>query len=235
MIRLATKFKPAPDAFDTAVRSGMRYAELWTDADLLRNWQGVADLARAFPLRYALHFPNRLDQSPEVLAGAARLYRALDARALVLHQPHMERHGAALLRLDPTLRLAVENHRIDTVDSWADASPGLALDVEHLWMYNFEGRPLGEVLAAVRDLLHRHGHKLQHVHLPGFLPGQPEHRPMYCSRDLVLEVFDLLDAIDFTGLVVSEVNPEYQNEHELRMDVLLHQRWLALRGKSDEG
>ena len=127
----------------------MRHAELWTNADLLRDWQTVADLAKSYPLGYALHFPNKLDKPPEVLAGAVGLYRALDARALVLHQTHMDRHGAALLRLDPGIRLAVENHRVDSIDGWANSSPGLALDVEHLWMYNFEGRPLGEVLAEM--------------------------------------------------------------------------------------
>src|SRR5215218_8355617 len=117
MLRLATKFKPDPPAFATAWRAGFRHAELWTDAALLLDWPRVATLAREHPLGYALHFPNRLDQPPEVLGGAVELYRALDARALVLHQPHMDRHGAELLRLCPDLRLAVENHRIASVDS----------------------------------------------------------------------------------------------------------------------
>src|SRR5262245_16147752 len=127
MLRLATKFKPDAPAFETAVRAGFLHAELWTDAAVVLDWQRVADLARAYPLGYALHFPNRLDQPPEVLRGAVELYRALDARALVLHQPHMDRYGAALLDLDPALRLAVENHHIDSIDSWAVPNPGLAL------------------------------------------------------------------------------------------------------------
>ncbi len=229
MLRLATKFKPDAPAFETAVRAGFHHAELWTDADVLLGWRRVADLARAYPLGYALHFPNRLDQPPEVLRGAVELYRALDARALVLHQPHMDRYGAALLALDPDLRLAVENHRIDSIDGWAGPNPGLALDVEHLWMFDNDHRPLGEILAFVRDILHRYAPKLQHVHLPGYLPGQAQHRPMYCSRDLCLGVFDLLASVGFTGLVVSEVNEEFQNEHDLRMDVLLFERWLKGR------
>ncbi|MGL4553397.1 MAG: hypothetical protein ACRC33_19695 [Gemmataceae bacterium] len=230
MLRLATKFKPQQHAFEAAVRAGFRHAELWTDADLLLGWRAVADLARRHPLGYALHFPNRLDQTPEALRGAVELYDALDARALVLHQPHMDRHGADLLALRPGLRLAVENHRIDSLDGWADANPGLALDVEHLWMYGNDHRPLGELLAVVRDFLHRHARKVRHVHLPGYLPGQPQHRPMYCSRDLARGVFDLLAGVGFDGLVVSEANEEFQNEYDLGMDVLLYRGWLAGRG-----
>jgi sugar phosphate isomerase/epimerase len=225
MLRLATKFKPEAAAFETAVRVGFQHAELWTDATLLLQGRELARLARQYPLGYAFHFPNRLEQPPEVLHAAVQLYHDLDARAMVLHAPHFVRHGEALLRLDPTLNLAVENHRIESLDAWAATHPGLALDVEHLWMYGNQHRPLGELLAIVRDFLHRHSAKLHHVHLPGYLPGQPEHRPMYCSRDLARGMWELLAAIDFNGLIVSEVNEEFQNEYELRMDVLLFQQW----------
>src|SRR6185437_8983938 len=108
------------------------------------------------------------------------------------------------------LPLAVENHRLtpDAFLDWAQRNPGLTLDVEHLWMYTLRDAPLSNLLAEVRSFLSRFAHKLRHVHLPGYLPGQPEHRPMYCSRDMVLAVFSLLEEVHFTGLIVSEVNPE---------------------------
>jgi sugar phosphate isomerase/epimerase len=229
MLRLATKFKPEPAAFETAVRAGFRHAELWTDATLLMQGKSLAALARQYPLGYAVHFPNRLEQPPEVLQAAVELYQALQAHALVLHASHYLRHGEALLRLDPHLQLAVENHRIDSLESWAEAYPGLALDIEHLWMYGPPQRSLGELLALLRVFFFHYGSKVLHIHLPGYLPGQPEHRPMYCSRDLVMGVWDLLAERRFEGLVVSEVNPEYQNEKELRMDVLLFELWQERR------
>jgi hypothetical protein len=61
--------------------------------------------------------------------------------------------------------------------------------------------------------------------MPGYWPGLEEHRPMYCARDMVFPVLSLLAEVDFEGLVVSEVSPEYQNAHELRMDVLLFDAW----------
>ena len=67
--------------------------------------------------------------------------------------------------------------------------------------------------------------KLRHVHLPGYLPGFPEHRPMYCARDMVFGVLALLAEFRFEGLIVSEVNAEYQNPNDLRMDVLLFETW----------
>src|SRR4051812_12765595 len=113
MLRLATKFKPRPAEFEQARQAGFPAAELWLDAAVLAGWREVAALAARFPLEYALHFPNRLEQSAETLEHAVALYRALDAHALVLHQPHFDRHAPALLALAPQLRLAVENHTLD--------------------------------------------------------------------------------------------------------------------------
>lgn len=42
---------------------------------------------------------------------------------------------------------------------------------------------------------------------------------------MIFPVLSLLADAGFEGLVVSEVNPEYQNANELRMDVLLFDTW----------
>src|SRR5205085_1995531 len=112
MIGIATKFAPGPDQFETAWQAGFRRAELWTDAAVLARHGVVARLARLYPFDYAIHFPNRLDQPPEMLDAVVALYRAVNARALVLHQPHQDRHGAALAQRCPDIRLAVENHHL---------------------------------------------------------------------------------------------------------------------------
>lgn len=234
MIGIATKFAPEPAAFATAQQAGFRRAELWTDDTVLSRWEEVAGLAREHPFDWAIHFPNRLEQSSQTLERAVALYRALDCTALVIHQPHLDRHGAVLKRLDSQLRLAVENHKLtpEAFQRWAEESPGLALDVEHLWKFTLRDAPLEEVLAFVRRFLDRHASRLLHVHMPGYLPGWAEHRPMYCSRDLVLGVLSLLAEVEFSGLIVSEVNLEFQNLHDLRMDVLLFERWRELYSTS---
>src|SRR4029079_3124628 len=109
-----------------------------------------------------------------------------------------------LHRLDPSLRLGVENHKLtpSALAHWAQRHDGLTLDVEHVWKFTFPGAPLETLLGELRTFLARHGHKLRHVHLPGFLPGWPEHRPMYCARDLVFPVLTLLNDIGFEGLTV---------------------------------
>ncbi len=229
MLKLATKFAPDAGAFATAHAAGFAWAEVFLDARILADWQGAATLARAQPLGYALHFPNRLDDPGPALEQTACLYRALDARCLVIHQPMFDRHGEALLRLAPEIRLAVENHKLspDALLRWAEGNSGLALDVEHLWVFTWPGATLDALLGEVRAFLARYSPKVRHVHLPGYLPGQPWHRPMYCSRDLVFGVFALLEEVGFEGLVVSEANEEFQNAHELRMDVLLFEVWRA--------
>ena len=110
-------------------------------------------------------------------------------------------------------------------DFAAERNPGLTLDVEHLWKFTLGDASLEILLDSLRVFLTHYGHKLRHVHLPGYWPGFPEHRPMYCARDMIFPVFSLLAEAGYEGFVVSEVELEYQNVHELRMDVLLHEAW----------
>jgi len=231
MITIATKFAPYPEYFQIAQQAGFCRAELWTDVAVLAAWQQVASRAIEYPLEYAIHFPNQLEQSDETLQQAVELYRALDCHALIVHQPHQDRYGERLRQLAPDMRLAVENHKLDrqAFIDWAERNPGLTLDVEHVWQFTLSDCPLAELLEFLESFLRRYADKLHHVHMPGYLPGQPQHRPMYCSRDLTLNVLTLLDQIGFEGLIVSEVNPEFQNLHDLRMDLLLYERWRVLR------
>jgi hypothetical protein len=48
---------------------------------------------------------------------------------------------------------------------------------------------------------------------------------MYAARELVFGVLSLLAEHKFGGLVVSEVDLDYQNPLDLEMDVLLFHRW----------
>ena len=235
MIGVATKFKPTAAKYETAWNAGFRRVELWTDAAVLAAWAELAPLGRSFAVDHALHFPNQLDQTPETLACAVRLYRALDCKAMVIHQPHFDRHAPALRQIGPEVRLAVENHKLTPAGfrDWAEHNPGLTLDVEHLWKYTLDNAPLDVLLEKMRDFLAEFAGKLYHVHLPGYLPGQPEHRPMYCSRNMVLGVLSLLEEVRFEGLIVSEVDRDFQNIYDLQMDVLLFQRWQACGKRSD--
>jgi hypothetical protein len=227
MLKLATKFAPELAPLETAYRAGFRHAELWLDQAVLAGWQTVLSRTRHYPNSYALHFPNRLDLPAETLEQTVHLYRGLGCRALVIHQPMYDRFREPLLRLEPELRLAVENHKLtpEQLTDWAERNDGLALDVEHVWKFTLRDGPLERLLEAVRALLARPGDKLRHVHLPGYWPGLREHRPMYCAREMVFPVLSLLADARFEGLVVSEVNPEYQNDLDLRMDVLLFDGW----------
>ena len=228
-MQLATKFAPSREACGLASQAGFGHAELWTDEATLGAWREVVDVVSRFPLDYALHFPNRKLADPLAVSGAVELYRALGCRAMIIHQPQFDRYGDALLRREPGLRVAVENHDLSPAafDDWARNSPGLTLDVEHLWLYTLADAPLDVLLDVVRRFLERHVAKLRHVHLPGYVPGWATHRPMYCSREMVYGLFSLLDEFGFQGQVVSEVNSEYQTLNELRMDVLLHEAWAA--------
>ena len=45
----------------------------------------------------------------------------------------------------------------------------------------------------------------------------------------IVGAWALFEEFRFEGLIVSEVNPEFQGPHELRMDMLLFEAW---RGRS---
>jgi hypothetical protein len=227
MLKLATKCKPATADLDQAYRAGFHHVELWLDAAVLADWQGAAKVARYFPMTYGLHFPNSLSLPGEALEQTAALYRSLAPSCVIIHQPMFDRYSAALLQREPNLVLAVENHKLTPAqfDQWAEHNPGLTLDVEHLWMLTLQDAPLEALLERVRKFLGVHGAKLRHVHLPGYWPGFDEHRPMYCAREMVFPILELLAGMGFDGLVVSEADVGYQNPEELGMDVLLFEAW----------
>jgi len=230
VLKLATKFVPERTAFQRAGEAGYRFAEFWLDDRLLANWPAITNLASEFPLAYALHFPNRGDLEEAALRNAVELYRALGCSAMVIHSPMLRRYQEQLLSHNAAVRLAVENHRLDANEfqQWAEENQWLTLDVEHFWKFTLENAPLQEMLTRLGEFLHRFGYKLIHVHLPGYLPGYAEHRPMYCARDMVLPVLSLLAEHAFGGFIVSEVELEFQNPYDLRMDVLLFERWQEL-------
>ncbi|MEM7317267.1 MAG: hypothetical protein AAF497_29425, partial [Planctomycetota bacterium] len=230
VLKLATKFRVNPQTIQTATEAGFEFAEIWLGAKVLEDWREVARLANQSSLTYALHFPNRNNLTEAHLGQAIELYHALQCSAMVIHQPMLERYGTRLHELDPSVRLGVENHRLTPVEflRWGSESDYLTLDVEHLWKLTLENCPLPKLLKEVRSFLERFHEKLIHVHLPGYVPGFDEHRPMYCSREMVFAVMSMLAEYRFGGLIVSEVELEFQNAGELQMDVLLFQRWKQL-------
>jgi hypothetical protein len=227
MLKLATKFQPEALALETAYRAGFRYAELCLGAAVLANWQAALEHVRYYPNGYVLHFPNSLELSADLLKNTVALYRHLDCRCMVIHQPMYDKFRRELLTLDPNLRLAVENHKLtpSELENWAETNTGLTLDVEHLWKFTLGDGPLADLLEKVRTLFTRFGDKLLHVHLPGYWPGFDEHRPMYCAREMIFPILSILADTHFDGLVVSEVDRAFQNISELRMDVLLFEAW----------
>lgn len=230
MLKIATKFAPEVPAFETAWKAGFRFAEFWLSTDLLKRVDTIVEQAKRYPLAYVPHLPNKkVDKN--AVERVIRLYRGLNCQAMVLHQPMMDAWGAAFAEQAPEMKLAVENHVLDEEQfwDWAEKNPGLNLDVEHLWLFTLKGATLNQVSETLARFLKKYKQKLNHVHLPGYIPGGDEHRPMYCSRDFVFMVWDQLHAAGYEQFVVSEVNGSYQTLQDLKMDLLLFERWRELR------
>ena len=228
MLTLATKFRPDElQAFDTAYQAGVHGAEFWLDDDLLFNWRTIVLMARRYPFRYALHFPNEGVLQADALKYAICLHNELECRTMVIHQSMYDQYADGLLTMEPSLHLAVENHGVDAVgfNRWAEQSRWLTLDVEHLWMSTLKDAPLENLLACLGQFLSRHGKKLRHVHLPGYQVGGDEHCPMHYGADMASSVLGLLADYGFSELVVSEADKQYQNFDELRQDVVMFENW----------
>lgn len=227
-MQLATKFKPDADApFQTALDAGLRSAELWTGPDVLDDWRTVAERARRFDLRYAVHFPTRRDLTEAHLRAFVELYRALECRSATIHRTEYDRYGEKVRGLDDGICLAIENSHLDVpgFHRWAEVNPHLTFDVEHVWFLTLPEAPLGEVLSFVADFLTKHAGKIRHVHMPGYTPGTPDHRPMHTSPEFVTRSLSLLRDAGYGGLVVSEVDVEYQKLDDLRKDRALFEAW----------
>lgn len=233
MFALSTKFAPRRSQFEAAAAAGFRHAEFWLDAALLEDGEQVARLAGEYDMRYVLHFPNRRDLTKDHLRQFVELYRALDCQASVIHAPMWREYAETIHGYDSGVVLAVENHRFtpEELDTWMGAYEALTLDIEHIWKFTLNDAPLAELQQTLTRVLATCGEKVRHVHLPGYYPGDEEHRPMYCSRDMVLMAFDQLAHVGYDGFVVAEANDEFQNAHELAMDRLLHAHWLTIRAE----
>ena len=230
MLKIATKFAPKPADFSRAWTTGFRFAEFWLSAELLKDVDQIVKLAREYPFEYVPHFPNKKNTAQSV-KQSVQLYRELNSRAIVVHQPMFDAWGKEFEVQEPGIRLAVENHQLNENEfwEWAEKNPGLNLDVEHLWKFTLKDAPLDRLLQVLEKFLGRYAEKLYHVHLPGYVPGEEEHRPMYCNREFVHGVWNLLEEVPYRGLVVSEVNSEYQTDQDLRMDMLLFERWKMIQ------
>ena len=230
MFRLATKFAPrSQDDFQLAWDAGFRHAEFFLDQALIQESRQITERAKGVAMQYAMHCPNRGELSDADLLSMVEMYHRLNCSALVIHQPMFDLHGGQLLALDPELRLGIENHDLGDeaqLTKWAEESPWLTLDVEHLWIYTVQDGTHKQLMACLERFLGKYADKLVHVHLPGYQPGYKVHRPQYCSRKMVRQTFNLLAQFGFEGLVVSETAKKFQNPEELQMDVLLHQHWL---------
>lgn len=234
MLRIATKFLPEPAAFQQAVDAGFRHAELYLNAAVLDAVDDVLAMARQFDLKFALHFPNRPELNEQHLKAVARLFDELSASAIVIHPPMLRLYGESMSAIHPGIILAEETMRVpvDEFLNWVRRHEHVTLDIEHIWKFSLHDSPLEQLFELVRSIFREFADRVRHVHMPGYLPGQGEHRPMYTSREFCMGIFDILADYDFDGLVVSETDVVFQNPLDLKMDMLLFERWKQLYEQS---
>lgn len=229
MLKFATKLAPNRDKVERARNAGFRSAEIWLDSGWLDQSDRVLDATYWSDMEFVPHFPNEGNLTDDQLQNAVSLYQQLGCQTMVIHKPMLRSYGRRLLEMEPHLRLAVENGRQRKSDfwTWAESHEYLTLDVEHVWKFTLRDCSYGELLDTVDEFLDRFGHKVLHLHMPGYVPGQPEHRPAYRNANLCHAIWSRMEKRRFLGLVVSEADVEFQTDQHLRRDVILFDRWLS--------
>src|SRR4051812_14092345 len=94
MLKVATKCAPEAVGLEQAHRAGFRAVELWLGAGMLADYRKMADVCGDYPFEYVLHFPNEMPLPDAVLEQVVFLYRALNCRAMVIHQQPFDKFGA---------------------------------------------------------------------------------------------------------------------------------------------
>jgi sugar phosphate isomerase/epimerase len=231
MLKHAARTSVSSEKFTAADEAEIRNLELQVSTDDLLNWEETARVAKAAGFRYAVKFPTSLEVSEHAVENCVKLCAVLNCDTLVIHAPMFSEFGSRIAELAPELNLAVENSRFSKVrfDQWASSNDKLTLDIEHFWKFTLNDAPQEELLEELSLFLRQYGEKLQQIHLSGYQPGHPVHRPMYCNRDMVFSVLSLLAETGFDGFIVSEVSAEYLNRRDLVMDTLLIGSWQDLK------
>jgi len=231
-MRLATKVAPLKKKFRLAWECGFQNAEIWLSRQILALGAArVLEEIPPLPLGYVLHFPNKGPLSAEDLDAAVTLYRELGCQAMVIHEPMLTDYAEPLLDRCVRVRLAVENGRNagSEFDAWAQRHRWLTLDVEHLWKYALGDAPLPVLEKTLESFLLDFGEKVIHVHLPGYVPGKAEHRPVSSNPELARIVWDLLDEFGYREFVVSETKLKLQTRENLWRDTSLFREWSESR------
>lgn len=227
MFKHAARTTATSESIAAADEAEITNIELQLSSSDLLDWEATARIADTSRYQYTVKFPTSLELSAEALQNCVKLCAVLNAETVVMHEPMHRRYGRQLAELAPNLTIAVENNRQsrDQLQAWAQAHDALTLDVEHFWKFTLGDAPLETLTSELTTFLNEFGHKVEHIHLTGYQPALPVHRPMYCNRDMVFAVLSLLADVDFDGCVVSEVSPEYFNRRDLVMDSLLIDSW----------
>ena len=234
MLKFATKLAPESDKCDRAHAAGFHHAEIWLNQDWLSRPTELLELTHRTPLRHVPHFPNHGTLTDAQLATAVSLCEAVGSDVMVIHKPMLRSYGRRLLSLNPSLALAVENgrQRGEQFRHWAEDHEWLTLDIEHVWKFTLCDGDFGSLLETVDAFLDRHGDQIRHVHLPGYVPGRPEHCPAYHNPALAQAIWSRLADFGYEGFVVSEANVEFQTDTHLRRDVILFDRWREAHTRS---
>ncbi|MBT6156896.1 MAG: hypothetical protein HOL01_16320 [Planctomycetaceae bacterium] len=227
MSKHAARTSASPVEFAAAEEAEISNLELQVSIDDLLNWEETARVAKTAGFNYTVKFPTSLEVPELALENCVKLCAVLSCDTLVIHEPMVRKFGSRIAELAPGLMLAVENNRFNKVrfEEWAGSNDKLTLDVEHFWKFTLNDAPLEVMLDELGLFLQKYGEKLQQVHLSGYQPGHPVHRPMYCNRDMVFSVLSLLAESGFDGFLVSEVSAEYLNRRDLVMDTRLIGSW----------
>lgn len=231
MYLFATKFSPEAANFEKAVFAGYQNAELYLTPTRLMSWRSLSKIARCYELNYVLHFPTIGKSSLQTCEDIVSLAHDINCKTITVHEDSLK-VAEYVQALDPQIQLAVENHSVtyEQLDAWIQSNDCITLNVDCLWKNTLQNCELSELRSVVRRLFHNYRDRFKNVHLSGNVPGSLSKPPLQFSQEMVFSILDILRAERYEGMVVSEIDVEFQTGENLERDLNVFRQWQSTRG-----
>lgn len=214
---LAVKCAPEEGVLSTVCKARLKAVELYVSEEILSNISRIISLCKIFPLRYAVHAPNKSTCFGELAA----LVNGLGVETVVFHNNYWEDEWTVIVEWfkNSSARLCIENTYCgnEPIRFMRRYGLGSCLDLEHLQL---------ECAGVYEEGFVSCMSEASHVHLSGYRHGSSLwHTHIHHSPKHNRYMLDLLKRANYSGFVVSEAKTSLQTYAEFKKLRQFYEDW----------
>jgi hypothetical protein len=208
VLTIAAKSAPSEEIFKFIHNAGIKGLEIYTDMQILQDFESIIQLCSKYPFRYSLHAPSHEFEFNKL----AKIASEINAEIVTFHPIYWPEEWKEIIahfeKIDS--QICVEN-----ISSLMDINRlhrrfklGFCFDIEHFQM---------EINGLFTDVFSQLVKKANHIHLTGYYFGSKDwHTPIYKSPQHSLQILNYISESGYSGLVVSEASLQYQTPSEFK-------------------